>query len=300
MGVPATRRGTHVATTASESPNRPDQRKVESGRSPGWPAAPADGPSPAGGTCDNVRLVIPDLERLQALQELERQAASLQTAIGQVDARRLAIEAPVVEARNVLETLTRTIEERQTQRRAGDRDVATIQQRLTKYRQQLMAVTNAREYEAAQHEVATAEADLKAREDQTIALLFELDELTPQAEQARQLLADREDAAGLALAGLADETRRHKLELANVEGSITALRPTVTPTALALYDRVSKRYPRGVVSELKGELCVACNVKIRPMLASAVRKAEQLVQCENCTRLLYAVKPAAPAAPPAG
>jgi predicted nucleic acid-binding Zn-ribbon protein len=247
-----------------------------------------------------VRLVIPDLERLQALQELERQAASLQTAIGQVDARRLAIEAPVVEARNVLETLTRTIEERQAQRRAGDRDVATIQQRLTKYRQQLMAVTNAREYEAAQHEVATAEADLKAREDQTIALLFELDELTPQAEQARQLLADREDAAGLALAGLADETRRHKLELANVEGSITALRPTVTPTALALYDRVSKRYPRGVVSELKGELCVACNVKIRPMLASAVRKAEQLVQCENCTRLLYAVKPAAPAAPPAG
>jgi predicted nucleic acid-binding Zn-ribbon protein len=27
------------------------------------------------------------------------------------------------------------------------------------------------------------------------------------------------------------------------------------------------------------------------MVASAIRKGEQIVQCENCTRLLYAVKP---------
>lgn len=239
----------------------------------------------------------PSLDQLRRLQDLERQAAALRADIDLVDQRRRDIEAPVTAARTALASLTATIEDRQAQRRAGDRDVAAIQQRLTKYRQQLMAVTNTREYEAAQHEIAKAEADLKAREDQTIALLFEIDELTPQAEQARRDLAEREDAAGVALAGLADETQRHKLELANVEGSITALRGTLDATTVALYDRVSKRYPRGAVSELKGELCISCNVKIRPMLASAVRKGEQIVQCENCTRLLYAVKP--PATPAA-
>ena len=81
------------------------------------------------------------------------------------------IEAPVLEAQTTLEGLTRTIEERQTQRRAGDRDVSALQQRLVKFRQQLMAVTNNREYEAVQHEIANAEAQLKAREDETIALL---------------------------------------------------------------------------------------------------------------------------------
>ncbi len=35
------------------------------------------------------------------------------------------------------------------------------------------------------------------------------------------------------------------------------------------------------------------------MIASEVRRGEKLVQCENCTRLLYAVKPAAPAQPTA-
>ncbi len=241
----------------------------------------------------------PALEQLRHLQDLERQAAALRATLDAVDQRRLEIEAPVAEADTALQQLAATIEDRQARRRAGDRDVAALQQRLTKYRAQLMAVTNAREYEAAQHEVATAESELKAREDETIALLFELDELAPRAEQARQLLAERRDAADVALAALADETQRHKLDLAAAEGNVSALRPAVDAQALATYDRTSKRYPRHAVAELKGELCTGCNVKLRPMLASEVRRGERIVQCENCTRLLYVVKPPAPATPPA-
>ncbi len=241
----------------------------------------------------------PSLEQLHRLQDLERQAAALRADIDAVDQRRREIEAPVVEAQQALDGLTSTIEERQTQRRAGDRDVAASQQRLTKFRQQLMAVTNSREYEAVQHEIATVEAELKSREDQTITLLFELDDLAPKAADARRVLAERKDAAGVSLAGLADETQRHRLELAALDGSIAALRPTVDAAALATYDRTAKRYPRFAVAELKGDLCVGCNVKIRPMLASEVRRGEKIVQCENCTRLLYVVKPPAAVVPPA-
>ncbi len=124
------------------------------------------------------------LEQLHRLQNLERQAATLRADIDAVDVRRREIEAPVHAARATLDALTATIELRQTQRRAGDRDVAASQQRLTKFKQQLMAVTNGREYEAVQHEIATVEGELKAREDQTISLLFEIDDLTPQAEAA--------------------------------------------------------------------------------------------------------------------
>ena len=241
----------------------------------------------------------PSLEQLHRLQELERQAAALRADIDAVDKRRREIEAPVLEARAALDALNATIEDRQTQRRAGDRDVAAAQQRLTKFRQQLMAVTNAREYEAVQHEIATVEADLKTREDQTISLLFELDDLTPQAEAAGRTLAERQDAAGVALAGEADETQRHRLELAAVEGSIAVLRPTIEAVALAIYDRAAKRYPLHAMADLKGELCLGCNVKNRHMITSEVRRGEKLVQCENCTRLLYAVTPPAPTASPA-
>jgi len=241
--------------------------------------------------------VHPSLEQLRQLQDLERQAAALRADLDAVDQRRREIEAPVAEAQARLDALTHTVEDRQAQRRAGDRDVAALHQRLAKFRQQLMAVTNNREYEAVQHEIATAETQLKGREDETLSLLFELDELAPQTAEAQHTLDAQRDAAGVALAGLADQTQRQKLELAALEGSIGALRATIAAPALALYDRTNKRFPRYAVAELKGELCVGCNVKLRPMVASAVRKGEQIVQCENCTRLLYAVKP--PVAAPA-
>ena len=235
------------------------------------------------------------LETLRRLQDLERQAATLRTDLEAVDERRRQIEAPVHEAQAAFDAISATIEDRQAQRRAGDHDVATLQQRLTKFRQQLMAVTNGREYDAVQHEIATVESALKAREDQTLALLFELDELAARAEEWRRTLAARKDAAGVALAGEADVTQRHRLELAAVEGSIGALRQAMDAATLAIYDRASKRYPRHAVADLKGELCVGCNVKNRPMLASEVRKGEKLVLCENCTRILYPVRPPAPA-----
>ncbi len=234
------------------------------------------------------------LEQLHRLQDLERQAATLRAEIDAVDQRRREIEAPVHEAKAALDALNATIELRQTQRRAGDRDVAAFQQRLTKFKQQLMAVTNGREYEAVQHEIATVEAELKAREDQTISLLFELDDLAPQAEAATRTLAERQDAAAAALAGEADDTERRRLDVVSVEASVTALRPTIEAGALAVYDRTAKRYPRYAVADLKGELCVGCNVNIRPMLAYAIRKGEKVIQCENCTRILYPILPPAP------
>ncbi len=85
-----------------------------------------------------------------------------------------------------------------------------------------MAVTNGREYEAVQHEIATVEGELKVREDQTISLLFELDELHRRPRSRAARWPHRKDAAGVALAGEADDTQRHRLELAAVEGSIAA------------------------------------------------------------------------------
>lgn len=241
----------------------------------------------------------PVLEQLHRLQDLERQAAQMQAQLDAVPARRLEIEAPVTEAQRTLEALASTIEDRQASRRAGDRDVTSLQARLTKYRQQLMTVTNSREYEAVQHEIATVEGELKTREDTVIGWLFEIDELVPQAEAARAEVAARRETADHTLAALEREAQHTRLALAAVEGHIAATRAGLPVDGLALYDRTSKRFPRSAVAEMRGDLCAGCNVKLRPMVVTEARRGEKLVQCDNCTRILYAVRPPAAPAPAA-
>jgi hypothetical protein len=239
----------------------------------------------------------PEIETLRRLQAHEREVAAVRARIAAVPTRRAGIEATVEAARRQLEAAQADVDDRQARRRKGDSEVSALQTRLTKYRNQLMTVTNNREYEAMQHEIDSVDGQLKALEDDVIGWLMEIDELQPLVVAAQAALAEATDAARLALAREADEEQKDRLELAAIEGHVEAERAALTPETLAMYERASKRFPLGAVAELKGDLCSACNVRLRPMVVSDIRRGERLVLCDSCNRILaYSPPPAASAA----
>jgi predicted nucleic acid-binding Zn-ribbon protein len=237
----------------------------------------------------------PEIETLRRLQAHEREVAAVRARIAAVPTRRAGIEATVEAVRRQLEAAQADVDDRQARRRKGDSEVSALQTRLTKYRAQLMTVTNNREYEAMQHEIDSVDSQLKALEDDVIGWLMEIDELQPLVVAGQAALAEATEAARLALAREADEERKDRLELAVLEGQVEAERAALTPETLAMYERASKRFPLGAVAELKGELCSACNVRLRPMVVSDIRRGERLVLCDSCNRIL-AYSPPPPAA----
>jgi uncharacterized protein len=241
--------------------------------------------------------MTPDLDILRRLQAHERDVAGAQARLAAMPARRDALAAGVDEARQKLEVLRAAAEDLQARRRKGDSEVSALQGTLTKYRDQLMTVTTGREYEAMQHEIATVESRMRALEDEVIGWLMEIDERLPQVAAAEQALAEAEHEAEQALADLAVEEQKVRLELAAYQGHVATERASLSAATLALYDRASKRYPLGAVAELKGDSCSACNVRLRPMVVSDIRRGERLVQCDSCTRVLFYVPPPAPPAP---
>lgn len=240
----------------------------------------------------------PEIETLRRLQAHERDVAAVRARIAALPARRAGIDATVEAARRRLEAVQAEVDDRQARRRKGDGEVSALQVRLTKYRAQLMTVTTTREYEAMQHEIDSVDGQLKALEDEVIGWLMEIDELQPQVTAAQAALDEAVEAARLAVAHLADEEQKDRLELAAFEGHVQAERAALAPETLAMYDRASKRYPLGAVAELKGELCSACNVRLRPMVVSDIRRGERLVLCDSCTRIMAYRAPVAPAPPP--
>jgi len=49
------------------------------------------------------------------------------------------------------------------------------------------------------------------------------------------------------------------------------------------------------VAEMKGDLCTACHVRLRPAVTQQVRRNSDLVACDSCQRILYFTAPAAAA-----
>jgi len=44
------------------------------------------------------------------------------------------------------------------------------------------------------------------------------------------------------------------------------------------------------------DICKACHVRLRPHVTQQIRRNEEIVQCDNCQRILYFVAPAESAA----
>ena len=133
--------------------------------------------------------MLPDLERLIRLQQLETAVGEARQAIEAFPAQREELAARLAGHTSRLEAAERRLAEHRQARRVLEKDVAAVQGRLTRFKEQLMAVKTNKEYHAVQSEIAGADAEVRRLEDLILEGMLEADELSADIETTRQ--ADR-------------------------------------------------------------------------------------------------------------
>jgi hypothetical protein len=183
-----------------------------------------------------------------------------------------------------------------TSRAALEKDLAAVNTRLTRYKDQLMEVKTNREYHAMQHEIETAQADVKRLEDSMLELMVSGDEIgaTLKAAETGLKTAEQTITRERGELDVLMKTTGEALEAMLIDRR--ALASEISPRVLEQYEQVAKNR-RGVgVAQAKDERCVECHVRLRPMIYSEVRHNSTLVQCDSCQRFLYFVPPPAESA----
>jgi predicted nucleic acid-binding Zn-ribbon protein len=71
---------------------------------------------------------------------------------------------------------------------------------------------------------------------------------------------------------------------------------TVPPDLLARFHRVAKLRSTGV-SEARDGWCSECHMKLRPQMFVDLKRNEEIVECPQCSRILYYVPVAATVQP---
>ena len=84
--------------------------------------------------------MLPDLERLIQLQEIESRAAVANKAIAEAPGRIAALDALLQSATASLAAAKQALTDNQTARRSIDKDLTAAQERQNKYKEQIMAV----------------------------------------------------------------------------------------------------------------------------------------------------------------
>ena len=234
-----------------------------------------------------TRQMLPDLENLIRLQQLENSAADARSTIDGVPARLAALEARLTERQADVSAVTARLEEHRTSRASLEKDLAEAQSRVNRFRDQLMAVKTNKEYQAMQTEIATAEGEIRQLEDQLLERMLESDDLTAEVAGAKRRLEDDERAVQAGRRALEQEGVKLETDLERIDGERAQVADRLTPNTRSLFETLSRGRKGVAVVEARQGLCTSCQVRLRPQLFNDVRSNSSLIQCESCQRILY-------------
>ena len=240
-------------------------------------------------------VMSPDLQRLIKLQQLESTIADARTTIASHPQRLADADARLNESKNALEAVKARLKDNQEGRRALDKDVAVYQGRLTKFKDQLSTVKTNREYQAMQHEIATAQTDLGAVEEKVLERMLEADVIAADSKKAEAALAVRQKEIDAEKKALAEELISVEASLKQATDARAELVKNLEPRLIAIFEQVA-RVRKGVAISMatRDGLCSTCHVRLRPFVFQQVRQNDSIIQCESCQRVLYWVPPPPP------
>jgi len=238
-----------------------------------------------------------DLERVIALQRLDSTAHDAQRRLADEPERTKGLDARLETARQHVASAKARLAENQNARRAIEKDVAVHQGRLSKYREQAMAVKTNQEYHAVQHEITYAQTEIKTLEDKILEGMLEADDLTALVKRSEKELADEQKAVDAARKAMTAEHGELQSSIERIAAERSTLVAALDPQVLAVFELISKRRNGVGVAEARDGICTICHVRLRPQVFNTVRRNEQIIQCDSCQRILYFVPAPAIATP---
>jgi predicted nucleic acid-binding Zn-ribbon protein len=228
-----------------------------------------------------------ELELLIRLQKIESDVDAARQAIDAMPARRAEIEAGLASHLAAIEAARERAAANQTGRRALEKDLAVVQTRLSRYKDQLMEVKTNREYVAMQHEIATATAEVKGIEDRLLELLVEADDLAEAIKAAEAGSRKARADAEAEVKALEAETTRLTATIAHGGEARREVAPLLEERWLRLFDQIREKRGGLAVVEVREGHCTACRLRLRPQVINDLLRLDTIHQCSGCARILY-------------
>ena len=229
-----------------------------------------------------------ELEKLIDLQKTDTNIRRLKKSIETADERRASIEQEFEQHAFSIREIQGNRDRLHAERADLDKQIAENKTYLERADRNLKHAQNQKEYETAMRETDALQKQITAFETQVIEKMTAIEEvekeLESRAEEINSLDAKKEEALGAFDKEIATDRAELEEELKKRHDVFVTL-----PAQLAsVYNRLAQRSRDGIaVAEVVNGSCSACFMSLRPQMQVEVKRGDQIITCESCTRILY-------------
>ena len=229
-----------------------------------------------------------ELQKLIALQNLDTTIRKLEKDQQATPERRAEIEKEFDQRAFEIRALENRRDEAKHTRARLENEVMEQRGRVERAERNLMSSKKPDEYTAAIREADSARKQISALETQILEQMEQLEQaeasLKERADEIASLNSDREAK----LKTFDEETSSIGERLVAARKEREEVFANLPKPMSALYARIGARIRDGVaVAEARNRSCSACFMSLRPQVMAEVRRAEEIITCDNCGRILY-------------
>ncbi len=233
-----------------------------------------------------------DLDKLVELQKTDSNLRRLKQIIETAVAKRAEIEQEFEQHAFSIREIQAKRDKLHADRANLEKQIAENKTYLERADRNLKHAQNQKEYETAMRETDALQKQIAAFETQVVEAVEAVEavekELAERAEEIDSLDAKRNEALAAFDAQLANDKAEFESETQHRQQAFSTL-----PARLAsVYDRLAQRSRDGIaVAEVVNGSCSACFMSLRPQMQVNVKKGDEIITCESCTRILYVSMP---------
>lgn len=227
------------------------------------------------------------LSLLVKLQQLDLKLHDLEKQQQQIPERLHAAQSPVDQARKRAEDLKTSIETIAAERRSSEDDLSAHEGHVHKMRERLNELKTNKEYQAHLFEIEMANKKKDGLEERVLLAMERGEEKRKELDEVEQLLQDVTRTLEQEKVDLETLSAQLADGVARIEQEKQSLMASLDKRVHHRYSMLKSSLKLVVVATVQGETCQGCQLQIPPQLVASVKRADELLTCPYCHRILY-------------
>lgn len=229
-----------------------------------------------------------ELEKLIELQKTDTNIRRLRKQVETADQRRAEIEQEFERHASSIREIQGKRDTLNTERTALENQVAENKTYLERADRNLKHAQNQKEYETAMREMDALQKQIAAFETQIVEKMTASEEVEKELETRAEEINSIDAKRAAAIGEFEKQLAADRAELARDTAAREIVFATLPAQLASVYNRMAQRSRDGIaVAEVVNGSCSACFMALRPQMQVEVRKGQQIITCESCTRILY-------------
>ncbi len=229
-----------------------------------------------------------ELEKLIDLQKTDTNIRRLKQQIETAEQRRADIEQEFEQHAFSIREIQGKRDKLNAERADLEKQIAENKTYLERADRNLKHAQNQKEYETAMRETDALQKQIAAFETQIVEKMTTLEEVEKELEERADEINSIDAKRDAAMKEFEKKLNSGKKEFEADTKKREEVFVTLPAQLASVYNRMAQRSRDGIaVAAVINGSCSACFMSLRPQMQVEVRKGDQIITCESCTRILY-------------